>query len=94
MPILLVAVWASLFLALAGSQRPLREAALGAFTGVAIAMLTFTEALSAFHALSFTWLSLCWAVLLVLILVLLRHRIRARHSPRAADDCQPGMECD
>ena len=70
------AVWTALFLAFAGSKRPVREAALAAFTGVAIGMLTFTEVLSPFHALSFAWLSTCWALFFCAVVVLLRRRIR------------------
>lgn len=75
MLLLIPAVWVTVFLALAGSTRPLREAALAAFTGVAIAVLAFTEALSPFHALSFAWLATAWALLLCALVAERRRRI-------------------
>ena len=74
MPILLLAVWAAIFLALAAGARLLREAALAAFGVVAILTLLFTETLSLAGAVTPFWIALCWAGTLALALVFLGRR--------------------
>jgi len=76
MPLLLVAVFAVLFLSLVREDRPLREAALIGFTALWIAMLILTRGLSLFHALATPWIASTWALLLGAWGIANRERIR------------------
>ena len=68
-------VWIVLFLALVNPERPLREAALAAFTVVWLVTLGFTWLLSPARALSLPWLATLWATLLVALVFVTRRRI-------------------
>jgi len=75
MPMLVLGTWLVLVLALFGSDRGLRESALGAFAILSVTVLLSVEALSVFRALSFPWLAAFWAFTLVATAMLLRRRL-------------------
>ncbi len=76
MLVLPAAAWAVVFLVVFAGRSLMRQAALVATTAVSGALLVFTVVLSHARALTFGWLTTCWAVLLLVLASWLRTRLR------------------
>lgn len=66
---LILLAWLTGFLALAGRDRPLRESAIAAFSGVTVFMLLSTEVLSLLGAIRLVPVAASWLAALLLVLI-------------------------